>query len=74
MMVTVLVVPLSVTVPVKFSQPGALFTAVFCCNTKPVEGEGQEMITLVPERVMVRPGAPGVWTTEMRDQNPPVSE
>ena len=28
----------------------------FCCNTKPVEGYGHEIFTLLPERVMVNIG------------------
>src|SRR6266581_496040 len=73
-MLTLLIVPLSLMVPTKADQPAALFTLLFCCSTNPVEGEGQETITLVPDRVMVRLGAPGVCATEMRDQNPPVRE
>jgi len=46
----------------------------FCCKVNPIEGEGQETITLLPECVTVRSGEPAVWTTEIRLQKPPVSE
>src|ERR1044071_350451 len=45
---------------------------VFCCNTKPVEGEGQETATVfVGVRAMESNGAPGVCTRAMLLQNPP---
>src|SRR5262245_52662906 len=43
--------------------------SVLCCNTNPVDGEGQEMVTLAPDRVMVRTGDTGA----MRLQKPPIS-
>ena len=46
----------------------------FCCNTKPDEAEGQTMLILLPECVTVIVGEPGVCTTEMRLQNPPLTE
>jgi len=73
LMLTLLIVPLLLMVPPKADQPAALFTLLFCRSTNP-EGDGQETITLVPDRVMVRLGAPGVCAMEMRDQKPPVSE
>lgn len=47
---------------------------LFCCNVQPVDGDGHDTITWLPERVIVKGGAPGVCTTLMSDQNPPVSE
>ena len=49
-------------------------TLAFCCKVQPVEGDGQETLTLLPECVMVRSGAPSVCTAAMTPQNPPVSE
>jgi hypothetical protein len=43
---TVLVVPLSVGVVTTLLQFGVAMLLVFCCNVKPVEGEGQEMATV----------------------------
>lgn len=74
MIVTLLMVPLSLIIPPKVDHPAGLLTLLFCCRTKPVEGDGQETTTLVSERVIVRVGAPGVCTTEMSDQKPPVRE
>jgi len=73
-MVMLLIVPLSLTVPPKVDQPAALLALLFCCRTKPVEGDGQETVTVLFERVILSRGAPGVGTTEMRDQKPPVRE
>src|ERR1035437_5629074 len=46
----------------------------FCCSTNPVEGEGHETFTLVPECVMVSVGAPAVCRREFRLQKPLVTE
>ena len=68
-----LFVPLSVTVCGAVVQ-FVVLRLVFCCNVKPVEGDGQETsAVLVSVSLIVNKGAPGVWTTNS-DQNPPVSE
>ena len=46
----------------------------FCCNTKPDEAEGHDMLMLLPECVRDIVGEPVVCTTEMRLQNPPLTE
>ena len=47
----------------------------FCCRFHPVEGDGQETVTvLVVVRKMVSNGAPGVCTPESRLQKPPSKE
>lgn len=46
----------------------------FCCNTKPVEGYGHDIFTLLPECITVNVGEPRVCTTEIKLQNPPVTE
>ena len=52
----------------------AVVKSGFCCNVQPVEGYGHEIFTLLPECVMVNVGAPAIWTTEIKLQNPPVNE
>src|SRR5712671_5195627 len=68
-----LFVPLSLTVsgaPTQF----AVLRLVFCCNAKPVEGDGHETsAVLVGVSLIVNGGAAGVCTANS-DQNPPVSE
>ena len=55
-----LFVPLSVTVSHGAAQL-EVFKFPFCCNAKPVEGDGQETITIfVCVRRIVSNGAPGV--------------
>ena len=44
------------------------------CRVKPVVEEGQETMAWLPERVIVSNGAPGVCTTEIILQKPPVTE
>jgi hypothetical protein len=48
LIVTLLMVPLSMIVPLNVDHPAALFTLLFCCSTNPVEGEGQETMTPCP--------------------------
>ena len=49
-----------------------VFRLVFCCNVKPLEGEGQETVRFERGlRVVESSGAPGVWMAVMADQNPP---
>ena len=63
-----LIVPLSVTFPAGVTQLVAL-KSVFGCRFHPVEGDGQEAITVVgPVCVMVKNGAPGVGTAAMTPQ------
>ena len=70
-----LMVPLSVGVVAMLLQFGLAMLFVFCCKVKPVEVDGQETIAVFElVRLMERRGAPGVWTTENKLQNPPVSE
>ena len=64
----------SVEMPPLAVQPPGTARLEFCCNVQPVEGYGYETVTLLPECVMVKVDAPGVCTTEMRLQKPPVSE
>ena len=64
----------SLEIPPLAVQPPVTARLGFCCNVQPVEGYGHETVTLLPECVMVKGGAPRVCTTEMRLQNPPVSE
>jgi hypothetical protein len=47
LMLTVFVVPLSLTVLLKLDQPLGLPRSLLCCNTNRVEGDGQAMITVV---------------------------
>src|SRR5262245_60139671 len=72
-MVTVLLVPSSLVEPMKLDQL-VVVTLRFCCSTKPVEGEGQVMMTLLVEvsRIFSN-GPPGVCTA-VTFQNPPVTE
>jgi hypothetical protein len=58
-MITLLVVPSSSTVPLKVVQL-VMVKSGFCCNEYPVEGDGQEIMTLSPERAMASVGAPNV--------------
>ena len=53
--VTLLVVPLSLGVWATLVQL-AVPKVALCSNPKPVEGEGQEIITFAPEGVMVSTG------------------
>ena len=46
----------------------------FCCNTKPDEAEGHDMLMLLPECVRDIVGEPVVGTMEMRLQNPLLTE
>ena len=46
----------------------------FCCSTKPDEADGHEILTVLPECVRLIAGEPGVCTTEMRLQNPLLTE
>ena len=55
--VALLFVPSSLTTPTKFDQPFASVTLRFCCSTKPGEGDGHEMMALLPERVAVSNGS-----------------
>ena len=51
-----------------------LLRSLFCCNTKPVEDDGQETMTVfVDVERMLNNGEPGAWTAKMA-KNPPVSE
>src|SRR5271165_6176875 len=73
-MTTLLLVPSSLVAPLKFDQL-VVATLGFCCNRNPVEADGQEMITLFAAVCrIVKGGAPGVWITLIRLQNPPVTE
>ena len=70
-----LIVAVSVGVVTTLLQFTEATLFVFCCNTKSVEGDGQETIAvLVAVIVMASNGAPGVCTTESKLQNPPVTE
>jgi len=71
--VILLFVPSSETVKPLVIQSGVL-KSEFCCNVKSLEDDGQEMVTVFPECVMVNAGAPAVCTTEIKLQNPPVKE
>ena len=73
-MVTLLIVPLSLLVGGRVTQLAG-FRSGFCCKTKPVEGEGQEMMTVEGGelRVIVSRGAPGVCTAAMIPQKPPAN-
>ena len=72
---SVLVVPLSWIVAVMLLQFTELTLLVFCCNTKPVESEGQKTATVfVAVRAMESNGAPGVCTAPMIAQKPPSTE
>ena len=52
----------------------AVLKSEFCCNVKPLEADGHEMVTLLPECVTVNMGEPMVCTTEIKLQKPPVTE
>jgi len=52
----------------------AAFKLPFCCKTKPFEAEGHEIVTLLPECVMLNVGAAVVCTTKIGLQNPTVTE
>ena len=72
-MVMLLFVPSSEMVKplvVQFAVP----KSGFCCSTKPAEDDGHEMMTLLAECVTVNVGAPGVCSTEIKLQKPPVTE
>ena len=71
-MVMLLIVPLSEMPPLVDQL--VVVKSEFCCNVQPVEGDGQETVTLFPEWVMVNNGAPDVCNTPIKLQNPPVSE
>src|SRR5438552_2039541 len=68
-----LIVPLSVAAPAEVQF--VVLRSWFCCNVKPVEGEGQETTTMfVVVRAMVTGGLPGDGTTASKLQKPPISE
>ena len=50
-MVMLLIVPLSEMPPLVDQL--VVVKSEFCCNVQPVEGDGQETVTLVPEWVIV---------------------
>ena len=70
-----LIVPLSVGEVATLLQFTEATLFVFCCNVKPVEGDGHETIAVfVGVMVMASNGAPGDCTTESKLQKPPATE
>src|SRR5262245_54585803 len=69
--VTLLVLPLSLTVKREFAQPPGLATLEFSSSPNPVLGDGHETMAFAPLGVTVSNGAPGVCTAAMIPQNPP---
>lgn len=74
-MVTVRVEPSSVGVAPTLLQCPERMSSVFCCNTKPVEGDGHEITTVfVVVRKMASRGAHGISATGSKPQKPPATE
>jgi len=70
-MVMLLFVPLSEMPPLVDQLVAA--KSGFCCNVQPVEGDGQETVTVEScgLRAIVSSGAPGVCTAAAKAQKPP---
>ena len=69
--VRLLMKPLSLTPPgVSNHAAGSVFNESVCCSTKPVEGDGQERITLGPLRAMLNSGRPVAGPMSSSAQKP----
>ncbi len=66
-------VPLEVVTPPLADQLAGSERLLFCCKLQP-ETFSHEIVIVFPDREMFNAGAPGVCTSEIKLQNPLVTE